>query len=99
MIKILEKFNLDCQALGIKFKDERLPLKYVEKVEQEMIKETLSQIYQELKKCVPAKKEKEELIIETVKEENGWIAQGIIKGHNQAIDTIHKNLKKACGEK
>ena len=53
--------------------------------------QALSQLYQELKKCVPSL-ETRFLSKNNLQWELGWC-----KGRNDAIDTMHKNLKKACG--
>ena len=50
----------------------------------------LSQIYQELKRCVP---EKADLFPEELSD----IMFGRKEGGNEIIDEVHKNLKKACG--
>ncbi len=50
--------------------------------------QALCQIYAKLKKAVPSKKNNPE-----------GLDRPIDYGYNQAIDTIHKNLKNVCGVK
>ncbi len=86
---------------------ELVPTNPKEKTSPEKIIDCLnkynSDIYQELKGCVPAKKEityfqMECQNIPVCKDCGNYYGEVHDKLiHNKIIDTIHKNLKKACG--